>query len=324
MRSIFLTFAASVSLAGVVLAGPLDKSLVDADAMWLMHVDIEAAVQSKVFAMARDHGELRAELDEAVAEFQEELGLNPLEDFMGVTIYGVGCDESDVVAIITTTDKADQVIAMLDEELSSDEHRVVTAGDYTVHIIGDGGDGDDRVYACIQGAEQSSLRRAYIAGDMAALLDGLAVAEHRRPSLAGTPDAELRVAPEMGSIFVAVVTSLDELPEVRPASHLARYAQSLQLDVGEHHDAVYVRAAAVAESAENAQDMSQAVLGLLAIARMAAAERPELGPVIGLLQSVQVQTDDTRITVRLEMPVDELAQLAREAHELEEDGTDEP
>ena len=73
-----------------VWAGPLDGSRVDREAVWLFHVDMEAAERSLV-GTTLDRVMKKAEPDEKAQAFkalEDKLGLDPEKDLRGVTIYG--------------------------------------------------------------------------------------------------------------------------------------------------------------------------------------------------------------------------------------------
>jgi hypothetical protein len=86
---------------------PLDRGWVSARAEWVVHVDAEAWNASTIGRFIMDHAEeFDLDLDE-LEDFEEETGLDPLTDLLGVTAYGWGSgDTEQVVVVAVTTAKA--------------------------------------------------------------------------------------------------------------------------------------------------------------------------------------------------------------------------
>ncbi len=103
-RGISVLLGAAVIPAA--LAGPLDPAVVDRNAGWMVHIDMEAALSSRVGGHM--HAKVMKEDPQLFAVIEHDLGMNPTKAVKGVTMYGerMGADEG--VVVLVTDEDADR------------------------------------------------------------------------------------------------------------------------------------------------------------------------------------------------------------------------
>src|SRR5260221_7041787 len=69
------------------LAGPADPKHLAADTKWFLHLDFEAAKQTVVYAQVLDIVKANFPLEEKLNQLKNGIGVNPLTDITGVTVY---------------------------------------------------------------------------------------------------------------------------------------------------------------------------------------------------------------------------------------------
>jgi hypothetical protein len=84
----FVALAAIVFLsAGVVSAGPMVPKDVDANAKWFGHVNCEAIHSLKLVQDLKDKCPMHQRCQAKMEELAKKLGMNPMEDVLGATLY---------------------------------------------------------------------------------------------------------------------------------------------------------------------------------------------------------------------------------------------
>jgi hypothetical protein len=183
----------------IAVGRPLEPGWVAADAMWLIHLDVGAFKNSTIGRYVLEHPD-QFELED-LDEFEQEVGLHPLTDFMSFTLYGFSDDpEADGVVVAVTTARADEALARLKaiEEIDSVE---VNLEGYPVQVLSDQG---ERHYLHVRAADRRDQRIVVLAGSEDVLLRAIKVIDNRAPGLSAGRSSILDGGPDRGSIvFVA-------------------------------------------------------------------------------------------------------------------------
>ncbi len=133
MRNLTILLAAIV-LAAVTQstgAAPLVPAQVDAKAQWYGHVDFEAIHALPLVQEWIDKTTSDPRHKEHIEEMTQKLGMNPMQDLLGVTLYATQY-EGDFGVVIFHVRKADQ--AKLTAELKA-KHADVKTADYNGHTL---------------------------------------------------------------------------------------------------------------------------------------------------------------------------------------------
>lgn len=309
----------SLAAAGIAAAGPLDPDRVSADARWLLHVDVEALTGSTVGRFVLEHGEmLDIDLDE-LDDLKDELGFDPREDLLSLTLYGTGDDpEDDAVAVAVTTGAADEALRRLRDLEDVRVRKTEIGGEEAYSIRGD----HDRLYVWLRDGRRSGERLVVLGRKRGAVARALDVMKGRSPSLSRDGGGLLDERPQRGSIAFVAAGDLAQLGRFEPASRILRMCDGVALDVGERGEQVFAAATLQADTPEVAGDIRDIVHGLLALGRLVATEQPDMEPLLELVRSLDVATDDRRVTVRLSHDVEEVIEQLRGAARDDEDAHD--
>jgi hypothetical protein len=267
-----LPLLASAAIAGG-LGGEPDRSLVPADAEWLVHVDVEGARNTQLVRAALTLAErldLRAELDqlELVKGF---LGVDPFILLRSVTVFGgelnggVARAHEQGVAVLRVTAEASTV---MDRLVARAEYRSVQLEGRVLHSWDAGG--ADQVFCQTVAARESSDLLLVLSGDATELLRGLRVIEGAAPSLREASGPVLDARPVAGSFFYAEATgAIPGLDGIQPASTVADKAVGMRLDISERDGLLGIALAVETETPEDALRIHGLATGALALANMA-------------------------------------------------------
>src|SRR5436190_1339782 len=78
-----------------VLAGPANAKHVSQDAKWYIHLDFDAAKQTVIYTQILDAIKVQFPLEETLAQVKQFMGVNPLTDISGVTVYSNTFEKGD-------------------------------------------------------------------------------------------------------------------------------------------------------------------------------------------------------------------------------------
>jgi hypothetical protein len=291
---------AAARIGPAAAARPLEAGWVAADAIWLAHVDVGAFKNSTLGRYMLEHPD-QFGLDEA-EEFEQEIGLDPLTDFMSFTLYGFSDDpENDGVLVAVTSARADEALARLKARDEIDSAEVRLDG-YTVHVLADGG---ERHYLHVGPADRRDQRIVVLAGSEDAVLGAVKVIDGRAPGLTPGQSPILGDGPGDGSI-VFLACGGGDLLGIEPASEILRLSDGVTVDIGEAADKAYGEATVSANSRESAVNIADVVEGMLALGRLIAAEEPEARPLADLADAVTITSRDRKITVRVAFDAEQL------------------
>jgi hypothetical protein len=87
MKRLALVTAILLLLAGFASAGPIVPKDIGAGAKWFGHVDFEAIRSMKLVQDLKDKCPVHKQCQAKVEELAKKLGMNPMEDILGATLY---------------------------------------------------------------------------------------------------------------------------------------------------------------------------------------------------------------------------------------------
>lgn len=296
MRNLLIA-AAAMGICGAGLAGPLDTERVAADAVWLIHVDVEALTASTIGKAVLENGD-RFDIDfDELDEIKEELGLDLRTDLLGITAYGSSEDfEEEGVIVAVTNDRADEALQRLINHKDV-RVRTIDLDGYTVYALDEGDH-----YLHVGRADRRDRRIVVVSSDKHALQAALKVIEGRAPSLSVGKSPFLASRPGKSSIIFAAVGKVGALHGIEPASRILQLSDGLTVDIGEAEGEVRAEATVSATTRENAENISRVLDGAIGLALLAAQDNPQLGRLTDLARSLSVTTRDQKIAIALHCP----------------------
>ncbi len=304
MNRFILTLTGVGLSVSAAIAGPLDKKAVPKSAQWVVHFDMEACMASTFGKYIADH---RAELGlEDLDKVKAEMGIDPLADIKGVTVYGTGPDEQDGVAIFYATGAVDTLVKSLREKEKSFEQ--ITVNGLKLYSWNDGGE-----TRLAQVREDGKNRVVIAAADQEHLLAGIAVLDGKTPHLKDEAGTLGSWSPKAGSIVFGAATGLSEAKSL-PFQH----ADGVTFDAGETEQELYADLNVAAKSEQEARNMSQVAQGAVAMARIGLAGNPEFKDTVELLDGLTLTCDGKRITGKFRFSSAKLSAALTELNEAKD------
>jgi len=252
-----LAILLGAALARHAAAKPVSLATVPADAVWMMHLDMDAARASTVVrrmyerAMAL-HPRAEAMLTMAIGM----TGMDPRKDLHDVTVYGRDTDKRNAVMVVRG--KANRALLEKMVEKARD-HRTMEHGGRTLHSWthrGRRGDKGETVVGAFQADDRMVFARSADAVRMALdVLDGLKAAYGQGPLAGGV---------KSGSILVARAAAVD--PETE--CPVLRQGRGYRVAAGEFEGRSFYRAKLDMKSVEAADLAEDVVKGFEAVVRL--------------------------------------------------------
>ncbi|MFM9996961.1 MAG: hypothetical protein ACKVU4_14315 [Phycisphaerales bacterium] len=291
MLTVVGSLAAGVGLAGAAFAGPLERKLVAADATWVVHIDVEAALASTI-------GRLMLEDDEAkkaLTELREKIGVDGMKDLKGITIWGREAGGEDAVIVAHTTAVVDDVLEKFRGEAGIE---VIDAEGYEVLSWTDG---NDRAYGHVRRTRRGDDRIVFMAHRKGDLTHGLRVADGEDES-AASGGAIVKDKPGEGAI---VFVSIPEISSVVPG-HMEEFTppffgklQGMRFEAGERGGRLFAEGALSTATSEDATTVFQAVQGLVALGKIVGSSNPEMADLVKLAEGLKIASEERTVTFSL-------------------------
>ena len=118
---------------GFVSAGPIVPKDVGADAKWFGHVDFEALRSMKLVQNLKDQCPVHKQCQAKMEELAKKLGMNPMEDISGATLYSNPYGEKVGVCLIYVTKlDREKMLSLLKEK--HPDHKTSEYGSHTLYM----------------------------------------------------------------------------------------------------------------------------------------------------------------------------------------------
>jgi hypothetical protein len=299
----FLTVAALALLPclGAAAAEPsgLQMAIVPADAVWVLHLDMEKLASSALFKMLTEAGG-GPDIQQKAGEFFEKFKMDPFKDLKAVTVFGRGeAGEEPVVAVSGNFDKA-HLLGLLKADSS---HKETPYGKYTLYSWQDKHFGvfvNDNL-ALITEKEE----------DIKSALDAV---DGKAKNISSSPLVSRLQKESANAIAVGAVADVAGLTGERKgaaASHekpaILAKMQSATGAISEIGEKLSLKIEIVAASVQVAKDIEQAVRGMIALVNLQFTDSDAQL----LTQSINVKVDGERVRIDASYPTAKLMEIIK-------------
>jgi hypothetical protein len=274
---VFPAVCAALSYAVTAQAEPLDAARVPAKAVWLMHVDVDAARESTVLKkMEKRMLEKHPHLEPMMAMGAGMIGMDIRKDLHDVTVYGLDTDKHNAVMIVHAKADRKKLEAMVEkakDHVTSD-HRGYTLHGWT-HKGWRQSEGKPVVGAFYDDSTMVFARTKKQVEQAIDVLDGKSDGLGEKSPLAG------RVRP--GTILVGRASAVN--PDTK--CPVLKEAEGFRVAMGEHEGQSFYRALLEMKSAESAEQAKTVTEGMVALGSLSFGGEPAA---MKLVQGVESMT----------------------------------
>lgn len=282
------------AMPALARGGP-DFRHVDAQAAWVMHVDVQAAMASKMGRMMMDA--MPAAQRNAIFGAAEEMGFDLTRDLRHVTLYGATMQDGPDVIITVASPAIENVLAAVQREVP--DYQTTTIDGYECHTFGP---------ACVSIRPYGGDRIVVATRSTQRLVEALQVMDGKRANLTSIESPARSIETRPGAFMITHLMRMDALPggDTGPASIVAQKSDGASIQIGERDDKAFMSMRVVAKSDLEAQDISGFGQGLLALGRMAAEDDARLKPLLPILRAFRINVDAKVVTLEVRFDPAEL------------------
>ena len=294
-KIILLLTALIVALALGVIAAPAaavsseQLAVVPAEAQWALHIDMQKLTSSSMFKALVGEGEM-AKIQGKTDEIFAKLRIDPMKDLKGVTVFGLGKkDEEAVVALSGKFDRA-HLIGLIKAETT---HQEIPFGKYTIYKWEDDEFGafaaDDLV---LLGENEQAIKSA------------LETLEGRKKD--AVPPLLARAFKESpDALLVFGVNNVSGLVGEHDMPVILSKMKGASGSVAESGENINLQVNILADSAQVAKDVEQAIRGLLAIANLQLKESDAQA----VAEAIKIVVDGENVRINAAYPLNKLLSL---------------
>jgi len=301
--TIFLTVVALALLPCLgAAAGPSgpQMSIVPADALWVIHLDMEKLTSSALFKMLTGEGG-GIDIQKKAGQFSEKLKMDPFKDIKAVTVFGRGeAGEEPVVAVSGNFDKT-YLIGLLKAESS---YKETPYGKYTLY------NWEDEHFGVF--VNDNLVLITEKEADIKSALDAL---DGKAKNVSASPLVARLQKESAGAIAVFAVADIAGLTGERKgaaASHeipaMLAKMQSATGAISETGDKVNLKVEIGAASDQVAKDIEAAVRGVIALVNLQFTDSDAQV----LTRGINVKVEGQRVRIDASYLVPELTKIIKD------------
>lgn len=252
-----LALLLAVAVARPAAAEPASLAVVPADAVWMMHLDMDAARDSTVVRRMHDRAmKMHPQLEAMMAMAKAMTGMDPRTDVDDVTVYGLDTDKRNAVMVVRAKANRQLLEKMVEK---ARDHRTMEHAGRTLHSWMHRGRKSDKAEPVVGGFHADD--RMLFARSADAVKMALDVLDGKKGSYKEGP---LAGGIKAGSILVARAAAVD--PNTK--CPVLRQGRGFRVAAGEHDGKSFYRAKLDMKSAEAAGLTEDVVDGFEAVVKL--------------------------------------------------------
>lgn len=275
-----------------LLAMNMQKSAIPAEATWVMHFDLEKFAATQI----GDH--LLKEQDalglgQKNAQFKKKYQIDLLEDIDGVTVFGLGTGEENIVACLQGNLNRDYLLELLGAE---DSHKEIPHGDFIIHNW----DGDE--YGAF-----ASENLALIGPNQEAIKLTLDVIAGKKANIASSPMNEYIKEIPSNAFLAAMATDISSMAGSKSKVFIIKKTESAMFSLAEIKENFNMRLNFTVKTLEDAQNMENVLRGLISLANM---QLEEMKTGLKVPEDIVIATKGKKVYVEMNYPSKALLDIA--------------
>ncbi|MBP8606200.1 MAG: hypothetical protein KBI46_10235 [Phycisphaerae bacterium] len=299
MKTLVYYAIGAILLSGYAAAAPLNKAHISGDALWLVHLDLNAFKSSQFGRLAL--GEITQRQQQKIDALTQLLGTDLTRDIDAVTLYGPDATQENAVALLYGRFDRNKLLTLLK---LNDAYAEST---YKNHLLYHWK--DDKKQTAQVGAFWTD-NCIVISQTESAVGTALDVLAGQAGSLAANPHSvlyELTNAPA-GTILLTAAQSLTELTRNNPHAAILQNSSIMAVVAGESSGIMKLQIRLDAASAEAAGQIETIVRGIMAFGLLQQDKNPKLAP---LMNAVTLTRQDNRLELVFQYSSAELFEMAK-------------
>jgi hypothetical protein len=275
-----------------IMATNLQKSIIPAEASWVIHFDLEK------FAATQIGNHLLTEEDalglgKKNDNFLKKYKINLKEDIDGITVFGIGKGERNIVACLQGNFDRNYLLGLLGAE---DSHKEIPHGQYTIHNW----DGDE--YGVFAGENLALMGPSEEAIKLA-----LDVIAGKKANIASSPMNEYLKEIPSNAFLAALANDISSLAGSKSKMFIIKKTESAMFSLAEIKENFNIRLNFTVKTLEDAQNMENVLRGLISLANM---QLEEMKTGFKVPEDIVIATKGKKVYIEMNYPSKALLDLA--------------
>jgi hypothetical protein len=277
-------------LLGELVASSLPKSLIPADAEWVVHLDMEKFKASHFGNLLIQ--EKQGGIKKKAKAFYKQTSIDLLKDVSGATIYGLGKEKQQTVMCLKGSFDKEYLLGLLEDV---DAHREIPHGSHTIHKW------NRSEYGLFVGEDL-----VFLAWNETAIKTALDAVDGKSSNISSSSLKSFADQIPGNAFFAALVKDISALAGYSSKAVILKKAGSGLISLAETNEILNARIDATAETPKDAANMEQIIRGIMAMAQMQFEEAYEE---LNIAESVKVSTNNNKVKIELTHPSEEIFQI---------------
>ena len=274
-------------LLGELTASTLPKSLIPANAEWVVHLDMAKFKSTQIgdLLIQEKHGGIKKK----AKVFSKRTSIDLLKDVTGVTIYGLGKNKQQTVMCLKGRFDKEYLLGLLEDV---DTHKEIVHGNHTIHKW------NHTEYGLFVGEDL-----VFLAWNEEAIKAALDTVDNRSETILSS---SLKIYADQipeNAFFAALAKDISTLAGYSSKAVILKKAGSGLVTLTEKDEILNMRIDATAETPKDAASIEQIIRGLMAMAQM---QLEESYGGLNLSEVIKVSTDSNKIQIKLTHPSEEI------------------
>lgn len=273
-------------------ASTFQKSIVPAEAEWVIHLDLEkfAATQVGEYIL-NEKGAIS--LMKKNNQFKKRYQINILEDIDGVTVFGFGKHEKNTVVCLKGNFDRDYLLGLLAMEES---HKEIPYGKYTIH------NWDSHEYGVFV-----DEHLALLGPNEEVIESALDVIAGKKANIASSPlNSYINEIPPH-AFFAAMAKDISALAEGASKVFIVKKTESALFTLAEEKENINILLNFSTKTLEDAKNMESVVRGLISLANMQLGEAHKE---IRIPEDIKIETKGQKVLIMISYPAKSLLDIA--------------
>jgi hypothetical protein len=275
-----------------LMAVNLQKSIVPAEASWVIHFDLEKFAATQIGDhMLKEEDVLG--IGKKNDNFYKKYKINLKEDIDGITVFGMGKGEKNIVACLQGNFDRDYLLGLLKEEES---HKEIPYGKYTIHNWDEDEYGvfaDEHLV--LMGPNEEAIKLA------------LDVMAGKKANISSSPMNEYLKEIPSNAFMAALVDDISALAGGKSKVFIIKKTESAMFSLAEIKENFNIRLNFTVKTLEDAQNMENVLRGLISLANM---QLEEMKTEFKVPEDIVITTKGKKVYVEMNYPSKALLDIA--------------
>jgi hypothetical protein len=270
----------------------LQKSIIPADASWVIHFDLQKFAATQI-GNHLIHEQDALGLGKKNSQFKKKYQIDLLEDIDGLTVFGLGKGEENIVACLQGNLNRDYLLELLGAEES---HKEIPYGQHIIHNW----DGDE--YGAF-----ASDKLALIGPNLDTVKLTLDVISGKKPNIGTSPMNDYIKEIPSNAFMAALATDISSLAEGGSKVFVIKKTESAMFSLAEIEENFNMRLNFTVKTLEDAQNMENVLRGLISLANM---QLEEMKTGFKVPDDIVIATKGKKVFVEMSYPAKALLDIA--------------